>query len=417
MAKLPARKRLSQDDLNKKVYGARPDYSENASILEADPKTRKFELVKGLNYHANYFDARTSSLIVQKWLKNQTYFEIDSKQIAFIASNFQNFCPTFYSLMQMEADGWILSETEVNQMKHHLFNELGAKDLKVNKKSGGSTSSSNTQNESKKVSPRKKMENQLDSSILGEIEGRFDTWLFGSTKEKKEVGSSIDLKSLFAEHELTPSNPALGYVQSLAKSRSKEYKTALDAIISKESTDEDVIQLKEGYSTFTRIQLRKMIQLLDSFIDSIELMKTKKPTKVAAKTTPRKNSKHINLERILKNVKYQKESNEYGVKSLDPAEIFGATGCVLFNTKYKRLYVFYSIVGESLAIKGSTIQNTDEARSYVQGVRKPESDLVTIVQAKNLKQINNATDNYTTKRTLNPPSRLNDNTVILKIFK
>lgn len=75
---------------------------------------------------------------------------------------------------------------------------------------------------------------------------------------------------------------------------------------------------------------------------------------------------------IAAKVKFQKEDAELGVKSLTPDKIVGSAQVWLYNTKYRRLFLYEALDGETLTIKGTTIQNFDPAKSGSKIIRKPD---------------------------------------------
>ncbi len=121
-------------------------------------------------------------------------------------------------------------------------------------------------------------------------------------------------------------------------------------------------------------------------------------------------------ERAVKNTRTKKIDTTYNIVSLPPEEVFGSRILLTFNTKNRRLGYYVAKEGETLSIKGTTIQNYDETKSFSKITRKPERDLPMFRSAKNERRIEvviNTINGVTHK--LN--GRLNSDTTLLKVFK
>ena len=90
--------------------------------------------------------------------------------------------------------------------------------------------------------------------------------------------------------------------------------------------------------------------------------------------------KKINPTKMVKKLNYLKsiENNKY--VSIDPERIIGANTLWVWNTKSKKLGKYIAKPGETLSVKGSTIQNFEEISSIEKKIRKPDivlSELMT----------------------------------------
>jgi hypothetical protein len=117
-------------------------------------------------------------------------------------------------------------------------------------------------------------------------------------------------------------------------------------------------QLKEGYKKFSKPKLRERIALFQSIIDdcnrySGNIRKQRAPRKKKAPTA----------DKLLKHFQFQKESNEYKLKSVAPESIIGAQELWTFNTKYKVLTVFRASGHAGLSVKRTAISGFDEENS------------------------------------------------------
>lgn len=144
----------------------------------------------------------------------------------------------------------------------------------------------------------------------------------------------------------------------------------------------------------------------------LENIKAERKTSKKSKTF----SEH-RAERAVKNLKTKKVDMTYNIISLPPEEIVGSKVLLTFNTKTRRLGYYVATEGATLTVKGTTIQNYDEVKSFAKIVRNTDRDLAPFRNAKNERRIEVLiTENIKgVKHELN--GRLNVDTVILKAFR
>lgn len=176
------------------------------------------------------------------------------------------------------------------------------------------------------------------------------------------------------------------------------------------ATSNDV-DLNEAYSHMTKKDMKDRIIFFTKFLEDAErysgnIKKARAPRKKKAPTT----------EKLLKNFKYQKESNEYKLQSCDPATIIGAQEIWVFNTKYKTLGVYRARGPAGLTVKGASIDGYDSDSSLIKRVgRKPEEYVKKILSGgkimlrKIMEEIKSEPTTFT--------DRINTNVVILKVVK
>ena len=116
--------------------------------------------------------------------------------------------------------------------------------------------------------------------------------------------------------------------------------------------------------------------------------------------------------KVVAKVQYEKQSKEFGIKSVDPINILDSTKVVVYNTKYNTLSVYYACAGQTLSIKGTTIQNFDEDKSESRTIKRPKDVIKTIKNQTTLDKVWNSQHSMIKS----PNGRLNANTVIMKVF-
>ena len=166
-------------------------------------------------------------------------------------------------------------------------------------------------------------------------------------------------------------------------------------------------QLVEGYSHFSKRELKKFIQFMESIIqDCQQQVQTAK-----ASRAPRKR-KATNPTKVVSKMKYLKEFAELKLKSCNPVDIITATELWVYNTKYRKVTVYKADVG-SLSVKGTTILGFSVSESKTMTLRKPEQFFNGLSMGK--RALNGAFKKLTTKPSV-PNGRVNEECILLGAF-
>jgi hypothetical protein len=163
-------------------------------------------------------------------------------------------------------------------------------------------------------------------------------------------------------------------------------------------------KVKEGYSQYTNAELKKRAAFYSAIVADCQRHSSNKKKIVRKK-------KVISPDKKLKDLKFQAESKDYKVVSINPEKILGSSELVTFNTKYKTLTQFIALTESGLDIKGTTILNYDEDKSKTYRITKnTEINIEMVFRSgrraflKNLEKLKTATLQH----------RINENTVLLK---
>ena len=165
-------------------------------------------------------------------------------------------------------------------------------------------------------------------------------------------------------------------------------------------------QLVEGYSNLGKVKAKKLIRILESIEDAC------KQQAVTAKATRKPRArKEKPASVVAKNVKFMKESAEFGIKSVLPEKIIGSSEVWVYNCKYKKLQVYRAI--GALGIKGTSVLNYDVATSGSKTLRKPElvKDYANMTKRNLAQEFKNL---KTKEAAVN--GRINEDCLILKVF-
>jgi len=189
-------------------------------------------------------------------------------------------------------------------------------------------------------------------------------------------------------------------IKSIQANKIKDFylKQYNDTLINDEFT-------KEGYSYMTKSEFITFQNFLKSIINTMESQSmiqkaSKKPRK--KKETP--------LYKKVAKLNYMNASKEYNISSINPEKIVGSNIVIVFNTKTN---TFFQLVSSSeFDIKGSTLINFNEQKSFKQKVRKPK-EFLSKLQGK--RSVTNAVKTLTTKPSLCTP-RINKDCIIINAF-
>jgi len=168
-------------------------------------------------------------------------------------------------------------------------------------------------------------------------------------------------------------------------------------------------QAVEGYSLWTRPELKKAIKQLELVLSDIE--KTQMANKAVRKTRatkPKASDKQV------AKLNYLKDDNTNKLASISPIQIPGAQVLYVYNVKQKKLTEFVTDNSAGFMVQGSTIKNFDTALSRSCGLRKPD-DILPQILKKTQKQIDNVFKGLTTKVSV-PAGRINKDCILLRVM-
>lgn len=227
---------------------------------------------------------------------------------------------------------------------------------------------------------------------LGELEGFVDDFILNGCK------SSGDITNFMKSRQ---------YSSVVAKK-------ICDGFINRAKEIEEVMlgnddQLKEGYSNFTKSELKRLKDLLDTIVSESNRMTTaNKPIRKKRKI------KEKPATVVVAKMKYMQEFSELKLTSVQPEKIVGAMQVWTYNTKTKLLGVYNADNAKGLTVKGSTLQNFNAETSIGKRLRKPDVVIKDLLDAGKVK-LKKILPELTTKES-NLTGRMNDDTIIVRIL-
>ncbi len=228
---------------------------------------------------------------------------------------------------------------------------------------------------------------------IGVVNGQLDDFGFGSKKGFPDTCmANVALK-------LGCSNPQRLKVHEHFVPMMLELKLAIDG----KNTE-----MKEAYSGNTKATLKKIYDWMigEPSVDLIKAVKkTRKARKIKQKTPAQ----------ILKLFTCQKYNKELNINSIEPEDILRAEQLWVFNTKTRRLGVFYAADEKGLSVTRKSIDNYDEKTSYCKKIRKPKEFLPGVLAAGKVALRRILEDVHATKTLLK--SRISADVLLLKVVK
>ena len=202
------------------------------------------------------------------------------------------------------------------------------------------------------------------AEYCGDIDGWLDTWVINPRTFGK---TEFDVLRNLQEKDTTAF-----YASQIIAAYSRDF-AEINEVISlrkTETVDDLELQLLESYDNHTTASLVKLQKAHQSIVDACNVIKAKK--KIDRK--PRK-AKPVNIQKLADKIKYMKSFDALKLVSVNPLDIIGASEVWVYNTKYRLLGHYFANDMQSLAIKGTTIQNFNEMKSVEKKIRNPEEQL------------------------------------------
>ena len=169
-------------------------------------------------------------------------------------------------------------------------------------------------------------------------------------------------------------------------------------------------QLAEGYNTYSKKEIKELTDFYKRMFDGIEIIKAEKKQTRAVRKPKQKSAAEL-----VKKLKFKPSDGDFGLSSIPPADIIDATALVVFNTKNRKLGIYYAQEHTTFKVKGTTLQFFDEKRSVQKTVRKPDEVLPNWKKITKHKLKPQFGYLKTTETKLN--GRFNADIIILKAFK
>jgi hypothetical protein len=194
------------------------------------------------------------------------------------------------------------------------------------------------------------------SECCGELEGMFDDFVVAGAK------MSADFSPIKLMRGMNVSPNMIGTVSRVWELRLAEFTEVL------EGNDADLV---EGYSHFTRLQLKNCVKFCETVINDcnsyVQLKKVERKPRAKKAVSP---------ERLTRGFKYLREFEELKLKSEPVTKLVNASEAFLFDSaKRKLVYVVADSHIGTFTVKGSAIVGFDSLQTVSKTLRKPAEQI------------------------------------------
>jgi hypothetical protein len=244
------------------------------------------------------------------------------------------------------------------------------------------------------ISPMDRLKAKCNKTIIMDLELLMDEWCDLSGNDVRV----IPVYQTMQKYELPAA--ACTFVEDYLKKIGNELSDAHSGVSE---------YLAEVYSRYSKKQLLSRINAIESMVNDLTMFKTS----VKAAKAPREKKPTPATKQIAK-LQYLKHSEEFKITSINPIRIVGAHRLLAFNVKTRVLFDYVTSITGGFIVKGTTIQNYDEAVSRCIRLRKPE-EFIPIAVGSTEKQLEKAWGQLTTKES-KPNGRINGDIVLLRIL-
>ena len=363
-------------DYIKKAYGSEPSWDKDISITDVDP----LDVLASINWYVTTSDKRNYKKWTLDWM-NDERSPWSKEDIDFAKrSNLKEF-RTYGHYCRLLSRGF----PQIKQLTETV-------DKYINKLIIRGKSKKNASSDKVTITPQERMRNQV-TELAGEIMSLCDS-ANESIINKTDDHKKIDIYKWLGQNNV-------GYRQ--AEMLSLVFAPALAELDELLKGKDD--QLVEGYSYLNKRQQKQLHKFMNGLVSDC--------MRYNADNTPTRKRRKIDPNKVVSKVQYEKSSKEFGIKSADPVDILDSSKVVVYSTKYNTLSVYYASVGQTLSIKGTTIQNFDPEKSVSRTIKKAKDLIKTIKNQSTLDKV------WKSQHSMikSPNGRLNANTVIMKVFK
>ena len=169
-------------------------------------------------------------------------------------------------------------------------------------------------------------------------------------------------------------------------------------------------QLAEGYSSYSKAQIKELTDFYKRLNDAIDIIKAEQKQNRAVRKPKVKSAQEL-----VKKLKFKPSDGDFGIASINPSEVIDATAIVVFNTKNRKIGIYYAEDHTQFKVKGTTLLHFSETKSLQRTVRKPDEVLPQWKKVTKHKLKSQFGYLKTTETKMN--GRFNADTIILKAFK
>jgi hypothetical protein len=294
------------------------------------------------NYHYGKKDAKD---MIVHWLEHNDRPK-DARKIRAIPDSQIRLTPAW--VCRMNLVGLELSEHELVQINKQISVMLRIKDeVKI--------MVTDEETEQNRVTIQDRLKEKV-SECAGELEGVFDEFVADGAK------MSANIKPIATIRGMNVAPQMISNISNIWKQRLAEFEEAA------EGRDSDLV---EGYSNFSKIQLRNMIKFCETVINDcgayVQIKKVERKPRTKKAVSPETQARKF---------KYLKAFEELKLESESPARLVGANEAWLYDSKKRKLiYVVADTHIGEITVKNNMILGFDATASVQKTLRKPADQI------------------------------------------
>lgn len=333
-------KLLNPKSAELKYTGGEPEWR-----VQPEPDCRISAMSAAFSWYNYHYGKKEAKDMIAHWLEHNDRSK-DAKKIRSIPDSQIRLTPAW--VCRMNLVGLELNEHELLQIDTQISNMLKIKsEVKV-----VVTEEETAQN---KVTIQDRLREKV-SECAGELEGLFDDFVIDGAKMSASIKPMATIRGMNVAPQM------ISTISDIWKTKLAEFE---EVVAGKDS------DLVEGYSNFTKIELRNMIKFAEQVINDcgayVQIKKVERKPRAKKAVSPEKQASKF---------KYIKEFAELKLTSEPPAKLVGANEAWLYDTKKRKLiYVVADTHIGSITVKNNMILGFDATASIQKTLRKPADQI------------------------------------------
>lgn len=377
-------KTLDPKDPDTKYVGSEPEF-----VIQ--PENRTVALMKSLSWYSRFYGRKDAKDILIQYLTHVGK-TTEAKLLAKVDEN--ELIPSICWLARMNMRGLELIPTEQST----LSNEI-ARLVKAVHKPELQRSMTGKQPKAIVAKPNvQEIMKEKTRECGGDLEGLFDEYILSGAAAKYSVKTidEVQKRNILPQH--------ISILTDVWKAKLNEFEEVL------KGKDKDLV---EGYSQYTKTQIKNIIKFIETVISDLNsYVSIKKATKA-----PRAR-KAVPVEKQVAKLKYLRTFKDVSTKldlvSISPVKLHGASEAWVYDTAKRKLHHYVADeYSKTFSVKGNTLLGFCSKESEIKTLRKPSEQLKEIMGSKpaarkyfkDIKAVS-----------VSPNGRFNESMIILKAF-
>lgn len=372
-----------------KGYGNEPSWKDVASLSDAEYTSKT---MRAINWYYQLYSRKEGHEWFVAWYSN--HFPKRKRDIQYInAAKTDKITNLLCALYPMEQQGWV---ARYNVMKH-VVNHV--KEVIENGKARKSSVESHV--EETDVIPTVSVQDRIREQAINmseELDYIIDSFI--------QNPDDFDPKNVKVISMLRGCGTKAVHARFIKTFFNRGHQELL--ALSSGSADD---QLKEAYRHHPRRNIKKLIDFYESIMSSCTQLIGE------AKVLRKPRIKKIKpVDDLVKKVKCKLIDNTLGIVGVTPVNLIGAHTAIIFNSKTRKIGVYYSGSIAGLTVKGVSIDNFSQ-KSLQKTLRNPGEQLKIIKDLNTQKKFDNWINKEITTMATPLTGRMSEDILILKVYK